>query len=114
MSGECETLRPFYFAQVRVAWQLRIGSSFVPDHNLDSIKQRDQTRMDPVLPPSINDALPNEILATVFEEHELEWNAPAVDGRVCRLWRELVLITPRAWSYLHISRCEFGQLSVAK
>ena len=88
---------------------------FTPRHNLDSIKHRDQTGMDPVLSPSINDALPNDILTVIFEEHaKLEWNAPAVDGRVCRLWREIVLITPRAWSYLHISRCKRGQLSVAR
>ena len=40
----------------------------------------------------------------IFEEHaKLEWKAPAIDGRVCRLWREIVLNTPRAWAYLEIS-----------
>ena len=40
----------------------------------------------------------------IFEEHaKLEWRAPAIDGKVCRCWREIVLNTPRAWSYLEIS-----------
>ena len=40
----------------------------------------------------------------IFEEHaKLEWSAPAIDGRVCRFWREIVLNTPRAWAYLEIS-----------
>jgi hypothetical protein len=39
----------------------------------------------------------------IFEEHaKLEWRAPAIDGRVCRLWREIILKTPRAWAYLEI------------
>lgn len=65
--------------------------------------------MDPAPPPTINEALLNDILAMIFEEHaRLEWKAPAVDGRVCRLWRRLVLVTPRAWSYLHINICELA------
>ena len=32
----------------------------------------------------------------------LEWKAPTIDGRVCRLWRQIVLNTPRAWAYLEI------------
>jgi hypothetical protein len=58
------------------------------------------------VPPArglINDVLPQEILGAVFEEHAtLEWRAPAIDGRVCRLWRQIVLSSPRAWAYLEI------------
>ena len=43
-------------------------------------------------------------MGILFEEHaKLEWRAPAIDGRVCRIWREIVLNTPRAWVYLEIS-----------
>ena len=39
----------------------------------------------------------------VFEDHaKLEWRAPAIDGRVCRLWRQIVLNAPRAWAYLEV------------
>jgi hypothetical protein len=39
----------------------------------------------------------------VFEEHaKLEWRAPAIDGRVCRIWRQIILNTPRVWAYLEI------------
>jgi len=48
----------------------------------------------------INDILPVEMFGSIFEEHaKLEWRAPAIDGRVCRLWRQVVLNTPRAWAY---------------
>ena len=59
--------------------------------------------MDP--PPSfvIHDILPTEILEMIFIEHAiLEWNAPSIDGRVCRVWRRIVLNTPRAWAYFTI------------
>jgi hypothetical protein len=43
-------------------------------------------------------------MGVIFEEHaKLEWRAPAIDGRVCRIWRQIVLNTPRAWIYLEIS-----------
>ena len=43
-------------------------------------------------------------MAIIFEEHaKLEWRAPAIDGRVCRLWRQIALNAPRAWTYLEIS-----------
>ena len=68
------------------------------------LSQSLNTRMDRKPPLVIHEVLPTEILMTIFEEHaKLEWSAPAIDGRVCRLWREIVLNTPRAWSYL-----EFG------
>jgi hypothetical protein len=51
----------------------------------------------------INKKLPVEIIGLIFEEHAvLEWKAPTVDGRVCRLWRQIILNTPRAWAYLEI------------
>jgi hypothetical protein len=57
--------------------------------------------MDPALSPAFSEKLPNEIVATIFEEHaKLEWRAPAIHGRVCRVWREIVLNAPRAWTYL--------------
>jgi hypothetical protein len=52
----------------------------------------------------IHELLPSEIMGVIFEEHaKLEWRAPAVDGRVCRIWRQIVFNTPRAWIYLEIS-----------
>lgn len=51
--------------------------------------------------PLINEILPIEILGIIFEElAKLEWNAPTMDGRVCRLWRQSTLSAPRAWAYL--------------
>ena len=62
-----------------------------------------QTRMDPVLSLVIHEILPTEILEMIFEEHAvLEWEAPTIDGRVCRLWREIILSTPRIWAYIKI------------
>ena len=53
----------------------------------------------------INEALPIEILGVIFEEHaKLEWRAPVKDGRVCRLWRQIILGCPRAWAYLELNR----------
>jgi hypothetical protein len=55
-------------------------------------------------PLVIHKLLPSEIMGVIFEEHaKLEWTAPAVDGRVCRIWRQIVLNTPRAWVYFEIS-----------
>ena len=63
-------------------------------------------RMDSQAPLPIHEVLPGEIMAIIFEEHaKLKWRAPAIDGRVCRLWRQIVLNAPRAWTYL-----EFGSL----
>ena len=65
-------------------------------------------RMDSKAPLLIHEVLANEIMAIIFEEHaKLEWRAPAIDGRVCRLWRQIVLNAPRAWTYLKI-RCRKG------
>ncbi len=59
--------------------------------------------MDPPLSLVIHEILPTEILKIIFEEHAmLEWKAPAIDGRVCRLWRRIVLNTPRAWAHFEI------------
>jgi hypothetical protein len=60
--------------------------------------------MNPTRPPVIHQLLPNEIMEVIFEEHaKLEWRAPVIDGRVCRVWRQIVLNTPRAWIYLEFS-----------
>jgi F-box-like len=62
-----------------------------------------QTTMDLASSLVIHGVLPNEILGAIFEEHaRLESRAPAIDGRVCRVWRQIVLDTPRAWAYLDI------------
>ena len=59
--------------------------------------------MDPAPSRVIHEILPTEILKMIFEEHAiLEWEAPTSDGLVCRLWRQIVLNTPRAWAYLKI------------
>jgi hypothetical protein len=66
------------------------------------------------IPPVIHDVLPTEITGVIFEEHaKLEWVAPAIDGRVCRRWRQIVLNAPRAWAYLEIcarKRPRIGEL----
>jgi hypothetical protein len=60
--------------------------------------------MDPTRRLVIHELLPSEIMGGIFEEHaKLEWRAPTIDGRVCRIWRQIVLNTPRAWIYLDIS-----------
>ena len=59
--------------------------------------------MDPPLSLVIHDLLPTEILEMIFVEHAiLEWKAPSIDGRVCHLWRRIVLNTPRAWAHFNI------------
>ena len=69
--------------------------------------------MDRALSPVIHEVLPSEVLAMIFEEHaEREWNAPAIDERVCRFWRRIVLNTPRAWRYLEISPYAHKQPSI--
>jgi hypothetical protein len=51
----------------------------------------------------INDTLPEELLGAIFEEHaKLEGRAPVIDGRVCRMWRQILLSYPRAWAHLEI------------
>jgi hypothetical protein len=48
----------------------------------------------------------------IFEDHaKLEWRAPAIDGRVCRFWRQIVLNTPRVWAYLEISHVKQPSIS---
>jgi hypothetical protein len=59
--------------------------------------------MDPAAPLVIHNVLSNEIMGMIFEEHAaLRWKAPIIDGQVCRLWRQIVFNTPRAWGYLEI------------
>ena len=65
--------------------------------------------------PVIHEVIPSEVLATIFEEHaKCEWRAPAIDQRVCRFWRQIVLNTPRAWRYLEISHCEINHPNLRK
>jgi hypothetical protein len=55
------------------------------------------------LTPCINAVLPAEVFGLIFEEHaKLEWRAPVIDGQVCRLWRQTILRSPRAWAHLEI------------
>ena len=57
----------------------------------------------------INEMLPTEILGLVFEQHTLlHWNAPVVDGLVCRLWRQIILHTPGAWSRISVRKVQTG------
>jgi hypothetical protein len=51
----------------------------------------------------INEVIPSDVLGIIFEEHaKLEWRAPAIDGQVCRFWRQTVIGHPRAWCYIEI------------
>ena len=53
----------------------------------------------------INEALPEDVLGVIFEERaKMNWKAPLIDGQVCRQWRQTILRSPRAWSYLKIVR----------
>jgi hypothetical protein len=53
--------------------------------------------------PCINEALPSEVFGVIFEEHaKMDWRAPVIDGQVCRLWRQIILCSPRAWAHLEI------------
>jgi hypothetical protein len=90
-------------------WSLS-HSLLTPDHT--SPGSRQTTRMSLAPPPGIHKALLIELLQMVFEYHaELEWRAPAIDGRVCRLWRRVVLRVPRAWAYLEICKKKPPSLS---
>ena len=52
----------------------------------------------------IHEVLPPEVLGFIFEEHaKLEWEAPTIDGLVCRFWGEIVLNTPRVWAYFNFT-----------
>jgi len=74
---------------------------------------RPDSGMDRAPSPVIHEVLPSEILALIFEEHaKCEWSAPAIDGRVCRFWRRVVLNTPRAWRYLEIPQYRHTQPSI--
>jgi len=77
--------------------------SLAPDLIRPIVDSKAKTKMNPTRPLVIHERLPREIMAIIFEEHtELEWCAPAIDGRVCHTWRQIVLDTPRAWIYLEI------------
>ena len=85
----------------RSGWICHQLEILVPNH--DSPKYQFQLKMDPPLSLVIHDILPTEILEMIFVEHAtLEWKAPSIDGQVCRLWRRIVLNTPREWAYFTI------------
>ncbi|KIM30843.1 hypothetical protein M408DRAFT_321789 [Serendipita vermifera MAFF 305830] len=47
--------------------------------------------------------VPADVLSLIFVEVcQLDWQAPKVLGIVCRLWREVLLSTPRAWACIQI------------
>ena len=53
--------------------------------------------------PCINEALPEEVLAIIFEEHaKLEWRAPVTDALVCQQWRRTIFRSPRVWAHIEI------------
>ena len=63
----------------------------------------------------INEALPIEIFGVIFEEHaKLEWQAPVKDGRVCRLWRQIILRCPQAWAHLELNSFDQPDPSVLR
>jgi hypothetical protein len=63
----------------------------------------------------INEILPAEVFGVIFEEHaKLEWRAPVIDGQVCRLWRETILRSPRAWAHLEIKKNKPAPLELRK
>lgn len=52
--------------------------------------------------------LPVEILSEIFVHcRTVSWLAPVKISEVCRLWRQVVLSTPRAWTSIHF-RVELG------
>lgn len=49
--------------------------------------------------------LPVELLAAIFDEHSVQdWQAPFINSRVCRRWRETTLLHPKLWSRIEILR----------
>ena len=75
---------------------------FAPDHVLPPNTTR--MRMGSRASLLIHEVLPSEIMVIIFEEHaKLEWFAPVIDGRVCRVWRQIILHAPRAWTYIEIA-----------
>ncbi|KIM20274.1 hypothetical protein M408DRAFT_30501, partial [Serendipita vermifera MAFF 305830] len=44
-----------------------------------------------------------DALSTIFEvSGEVEWSSPLQISGVCRFWRQVVLATPRAWSFVQL------------
>lgn len=47
--------------------------------------------------------VPMDVLSLVFIAcSQGQWNAPQVIGAVCRLWRNVLFSTPRAWAYVRL------------
>ena len=69
----------------------------------DGCRQPSRTMAGTPVARCINEALPDDVLGVIFEEHaKLDWRAPLIDGQVCRQWRQTILCSPRAWSHLKI------------
>jgi hypothetical protein len=64
---------------------------------------KQKTMSDALQSSPTNEVIPSDVLGIIFEEHgKLEWRAPAIDGQVCRFWRQTVIGHPRAWCYIEI------------
>ena len=76
-------------------------SFLAPDGN----RQLSRTMTGTPVARRINEALPEDVFGVIFEEHaKMDWRAPLIDGQVCRQWRQTILRSPRAWSYLKFVR----------
>ena len=97
--GDCASAN-----QARAAMEIRLAVQVLAPNPTSFSQYKRRSKMDPTRPLVIHELLLSEIMGVLFEEHaKLEWRAPAIDGRVCRIWREIVLNIPRAWIYLDIS-----------
>jgi len=109
---------PFRWSCGRQPRQAEAGGHLIKNNGVIQVgivPARPDSRMDRAPLPVIHEVLPSEVLATIFEEHaKCEWRAPAIDQRVCRFWRQIVLNTPRAWSYLEISHCKINRPNLRK
>ena len=92
------------YASVAHHRRVKAGSKFVFCVLLLACSRRQSRTMTSApVARCINEALPEEVFAVIFEEHaKMEWGAPVIDGRVCRQWRQTILHSPRAWAYLQI------------
>ena len=86
--------------------RVKPGSKFVFYVSLSRRSQRRRRNMtSAAVVRCINEVLPEEVFGVIFEEHaKLEGRAPAIDGQVCRQWRQTILHSPRAWAYLDIHK----------
>jgi hypothetical protein len=55
--------------------------------------------------------LPHDVLSQIFVEVSMdEWKAPLTLQGVCRWWRDVVVGSPRAWTFIPLSRCDYEGL----